>query len=69
MYVCICHSVTDRDILQAADKGAASLQDLSEELNVATCCGRCADCAKNLLKEARNNPVTIELPMMMAVTA
>lgn len=51
MYVCICHSVTDRDIIKAAEKGAACLQDLSDTLNVATCCGRCANCAKNILKE------------------
>ncbi len=51
MYVCLCNSVTDRDIIKAADKGATTLQDLSNELNVATCCGRCASCAKNLLKE------------------
>ncbi len=51
MYVCICHSVTDRDIIKAAEKGAASLQDLSDALNVATRCGRCASCAKNILKE------------------
>ncbi len=52
MYVCVCNSVTDRDILAAAENGARSLEDLSEELNVATCCGRCATCAKNLLNQS-----------------
>ncbi len=52
MYVCICNSVTDRDILNAAESGARSLEDLSNQLNVATCCGRCASCAKGLLKQS-----------------
>jgi len=69
MYICICNAVTDRDIMKAVDKGASSLQDLSDELKVATCCGRCADCANNLLQQACNRPATIELPMMIAATA
>jgi len=69
MYVCICHAVTDRDIMKAVDKGATSLQDLSDELNVATCCGRCADCANNLLNLACNQSAAVELPLMMAATA
>ena len=51
MYVCICNEVTDREIKQATSKGACSLKDLRSSLNVATSCGRCADCAKGLLKE------------------
>lgn len=46
MYVCVCNGVTDKQIIKAADGGATTLQDLSDELNVATCCGRCATCAK-----------------------
>ncbi len=69
MYICICNSVTDRDIMKAVDKGATSLQDLSDKLNVATCCGRCADCANSLLLQACNKPAAIELPVMMAATA
>ncbi len=55
MYVCVCNSVTDRDIVKAANKGAYTLKDLSDQLNVATCCGRCANCAKRVLNEARSN--------------
>ncbi len=52
MYVCICHGVTDKDIQAAANNGANSLEALGEQLNVATCCGRCADCARSVLHEA-----------------
>lgn len=55
MYVCICNAVTDRDIQKAADAGASTLKHLREELNVATCCGRCASCARNVLRAAHGN--------------
>jgi bacterioferritin-associated ferredoxin len=58
MYVCICHAVTDKDIIKAAENGACSLKDLSNELNVATCCGRCATCALGLLKQcSKQQPI------------
>lgn len=56
MYVCICHGVTDKDIRAAANNGACSLEALGEQLNVATCCGRCADCARSVLHEAIQSP-------------
>lgn len=52
MYVCVCNSVTDRDIKHAANKGAHTLEELSEQLNIATCCKNCAECAVAVLKEA-----------------
>ena len=52
MYVCVCNAVTDRDIREAVDQGAHSLKALSKQLRVATCCGRCADCARQVLHEA-----------------
>ena len=51
MYVCVCHRVTDSDILEAASRGVTTLEDLGQQLKVATCCGRCSDCARNLLNE------------------
>ena len=49
MYVCICNRVTESQILDAADRGADTLEALTQQLNVATCCGRCAECAHELL--------------------
>ena len=51
MYVCVCNAVTDKQIINAAHNGADSIKDLSSELNVGTCCGRCVSCAKGLLRE------------------
>ena len=52
MYVCICNAVTDREIRGAVELGARSLTDLKSMLAVATCCGRCADCARSIVREA-----------------
>ncbi|MBD3618703.1 MAG: bacterioferritin-associated ferredoxin [Chromatiales bacterium] len=52
MYVCVCNAVTDRQIRRAAARGATTVEDLSRELKVATCCGRCRDCARGVLEEA-----------------
>lgn len=51
MYVCICKAVTDRQIRQAIELGARSLSDLKESLGVATGCGKCAPCARAILRE------------------
>ena len=52
MYVCICKSVTDRQIRKAAAKGVDNLVELREALGVASGCGRCADSAETILDEA-----------------
>ncbi len=40
MYVCLCKSVTERDIQEAVARGAHSLKDLRRELGVASECGK-----------------------------
>ncbi len=52
MYVCVCNRVTDHQIRQAVDSGVSSMDDLSAQLKVATCCGRCRDCANRVLNDA-----------------
>lgn len=53
MYVCICNSVTERQIRMAVrDDGAVTFRQLQTQLNVAVCCGRCEPCARRVLAEA-----------------
>jgi bacterioferritin-associated ferredoxin len=52
MFVCVCNGVTDREIRAAVAMGARTLGDLREGLGVASCCGRCADCACGILAES-----------------
>lgn len=68
MYVCVCHKVSDRDIKKAVRQGAHSLDCLSESLKVATCCGRCSDCAKQVLREAQaEHVVSPVFPIQVAM--
>jgi bacterioferritin-associated ferredoxin len=52
MYVCVCNAVTDGEIRSAVKLGVRSLADLSSTLGVATCCGRCTECARSVLDES-----------------
>ena len=52
MYICICNAITERQIVQAAELGARSPEDLAQGLGVGSGCGRCRSCAKALLVEA-----------------
>lgn len=51
MYVCICNAITDRDIRECAELGVSSLDDLRASLGVASCCGKCAPAASQILAE------------------
>ena len=37
---------------RACERGATSIDCLKDQLKVATCCGRCEDCALRVLHEA-----------------
>ena len=52
MYICICNSVTDREIRQAVTLGVTTLNELREGLGVAGNCGKCVGCAHDVLREA-----------------
>lgn len=55
MYVCLCQGITDRQIREAVGEGAVTMRKLRLELGVASCCGRCAPHAKQVLDEARSD--------------
>lgn len=52
MYVCVCRSVTDGKICQAVTHGARTMRDLNQLLGVASQCGKCGSCAKQVLASA-----------------
>jgi bacterioferritin-associated ferredoxin len=51
MYVCVCNGVTDSQIIDAANNGVQTMEQLSNALDVGTCCGRCTQCAKGILQQ------------------
>ena len=66
MYVCICNSVTESDIADAVQNGARTVDCLTAELNVSTCCGQCRpvvdDCLQAAL-EARTEATPAKQPV------
>jgi bacterioferritin-associated ferredoxin len=55
MIVCVCQSVSDREIRAAIRNGAMSLEQLQLELGVAACCGKCADTVYDVLIQEQSS--------------
>ena len=51
MYVCICKGITDQQIRDTVCDGACSLKEVSRQLGVGTCCGKCSQCARSVIEE------------------
>jgi bacterioferritin-associated ferredoxin len=49
MYICVCHAISDRQIREVVNRGAASLDEVQVHLPVASCCGRCEDSAREVI--------------------
>jgi bacterioferritin-associated ferredoxin len=62
MYVCLCHGITENHIRDAIHGGAESLVQLKLGLGVASSCGRCADCAQQVIQETLARSQTGEQP-------
>ena len=59
MYICICNAITESQVRECAQGGACSLEDLAADLGVGTCCGRCRDCASQVLAEAHSEAALV----------
>jgi bacterioferritin-associated ferredoxin len=53
MYVCVCHGITERQIVRAVQQGARTLGEVQMQLPVAGCCGRCEDCARDVIRDCQ----------------
>ncbi|MBK1686708.1 (2Fe-2S)-binding protein [Rubrivivax gelatinosus] len=52
MIVCLCHRVSDRDIAAAVQAGTRCFDVLQDDLRVASSCGCCHDCAREVFDSA-----------------
>ena len=50
MIVCVCHRVSDRDIARHVRAGM-DFSDIQLELGVATQCGQCESCARDVVAQ------------------
>ncbi len=51
MYVCVCHGISEQRLKKAVQEGARSFEQLQSFTGVATCCGSCEPCARQVLDE------------------
>ncbi len=61
MIVCVCRRVSDREITQHTRAGLG-FQEIQNTLGVATCCGRCADTAREVIAQAAAPAQVVALP-------
>jgi bacterioferritin-associated ferredoxin len=52
LYICICNAITERQVRECAQAGTRSVDELTVKLGVGAGCGRCRECAAELLLEA-----------------
>ena len=58
MYVCVCHGISEKRLSQAIQEGARSFEQLQSCTGVATCCGACEPCARQVLDETLDSRST-----------
>lgn len=51
MYVCICNAITERQVRECAQQGNCSVEELAAALGIGAGCGRCRDCAEEILRK------------------
>lgn len=61
MYVCICNNVTEREIHQALEQGAASMRELHQSLQVGACCGKCVCVARDIIRSHKTSEAQLDL--------
>ena len=52
MIVCLCHRVSDRDIQREVGSGTCCFEQLQDDTRVASSCGSCLDCAREVFDAA-----------------
>ncbi|KAB8053878.1 2Fe-2S ferredoxin [Janthinobacterium rivuli] len=65
MIVCVCNNISDREIRQAVDLGLSSMAELRRDLGVATCCGKCHTCAREVLNDHLTATVALQETVLM----
>ena len=59
MYICLCNAVTEGAVRECAQNGVCSLEHLAAELGVGAGCGRCRDCARDVLRDVHGEQTAL----------
>ncbi|MDY7538832.1 (2Fe-2S)-binding protein [Undibacterium sp. RTI2.1] len=57
MIVCVCNNVSEKKVRNAVAAGLTTMSELRTHLDVGTCCGKCASCARSILRECQSSGV------------
>lgn len=69
MIVCLCHRISDRDIERTVASGVRNFEQLQDETCVASSCGCCHDCAREVFDAAIAAPGSRRAPPVRLVAA
>jgi bacterioferritin-associated ferredoxin len=61
MIVCVCNRISDREINRRVQQGCTSFDELQMDTGVATCCGCCESCAREVFHDARSQAYRSEV--------
>ncbi|MGA0570844.1 (2Fe-2S)-binding protein [Variovorax sp. VNK109] len=67
MIVCVCHRVSDREIARHARAGLG-FDDIQLELGVATQCGRCEGCARDVVAQCNASHPVAAIQLATSIT-
>jgi bacterioferritin-associated ferredoxin len=67
MIVCVCHKVSDREIARHARAGM-DFNDIQFELGVATQCGQCEGCARELVAQCSATSPVAAIQLASSIT-
>jgi len=56
MFVCLCNGVTERDVQQAIEEGASSVEEVAYCTGAGTRCGTCVSAVAALVERAGEKP-------------
>lgn len=65
MYVCICNAYRERDILEAARRGARTAEEAYRVLGEGPCCGHCLPTAQSLIEDLIEGLMPAGCPALM----
>jgi len=69
MIVCLCHRISDRDIERTVASGVHCFEQLQDETCVASSCGCCHDCAREVFDAAMASPSPRRAPSARMIAA